>query len=388
MYFADETRLIRVKLAGAITTNQLPVTGSYVDITVATWAISAGTPIHTVTNSTTVVTLVGSPSAGTIRVLRALSINNADTAAATVTVEAFDSSNARTICKAALAVGDTLTYEDDGWRVLDSNGQVKHVFSDTSIYALLSGRGGGQTLNGGTGASESVALRSTTHSTKGLVKLGDDGSHVQVGGSTAASEERFLEPSGAGTNYVGWKAPATIAANVIWTLPNAEGTAYRALRTNGAAALDWQQSLVQYVNDLDSAVATGTTVTPADDTIPLVTEGVEVLSASITPKATTNRLVVICNLFAAHSAGGQLTCALHQDGGSAIAATAFRTDAVNVPVLAHLHYEMQAGTISSTTFTIRIGCNNAGTTTFNGASAARRYGGVAASVLHIFEYSA
>lgn len=126
MYFADATRLIRVKLAGAVTTNQLPIVGAYQDITVATWVAAAGTPIHTVTNSTTAVTVADSPAAGTLRVLKSLAIHNADTAAATVTVEAYDSSNARTIVKALLAVGDNLAYDSGhGWITLDASGNVK-----------------------------------------------------------------------------------------------------------------------------------------------------------------------------------------------------------------------------------------------------------------------
>lgn len=43
----------------------------------------------------------------------------------------------------------------------------------------------------------------------------------------------------AGTNYVGFKAPNTIAADVTWTLPSADGTANQVLKTNGAGILSW-----------------------------------------------------------------------------------------------------------------------------------------------------
>jgi hypothetical protein len=50
-----------------------------------------------------------------------------------------------------------------------------------------------------------------------------------------------------------------------------------------------------------------------------------------------------------------------------------------------LQHEMRAGTVLSTNFKIRVGMDNAGTTTFNGRVGARRYGGVLGSYLRIQE---
>jgi len=44
---------------------------------------------------------------------------------------------------------------------------------DHSIYALLAGRAGGQTLIGGTAASENLTLQSTSHATRGLIVVSD-----------------------------------------------------------------------------------------------------------------------------------------------------------------------------------------------------------------------
>lgn len=41
------------------------------------------------------------------------------------------------------------------------------------------------------------------------------------------------------SKYVGFKSPATVADNKIWTLPAADGTADQALTTNGSATLSW-----------------------------------------------------------------------------------------------------------------------------------------------------
>lgn len=41
------------------------------------------------------------------------------------------------------------------------------------------------------------------------------------------------------SNYVAFQAPATVASNVTWTLPNADGTSGQVLSTNGTGTLSW-----------------------------------------------------------------------------------------------------------------------------------------------------
>lgn len=41
------------------------------------------------------------------------------------------------------------------------------------------------------------------------------------------------------SNYVGLKSPATVAANKVWILPDADGSAGQVLKTDGALALGW-----------------------------------------------------------------------------------------------------------------------------------------------------
>jgi hypothetical protein len=50
---------------------------------------------------------------------------------------------------------------------------------------------------------------------------------------------RFGEATANGTNYVGFQAPASIAANLTWTLPATDGTAAQVLSTNGSGTLGW-----------------------------------------------------------------------------------------------------------------------------------------------------
>ena len=51
---------------------------------------------------------------------------------------------------------------------------------------------------------------------------------------------RFGEADGNGTNYIAFQAPATIASDVTWTLPAADGTANQRLTTNGSGVLSWE----------------------------------------------------------------------------------------------------------------------------------------------------
>ncbi|MDP2587314.1 MAG: hypothetical protein Q8P33_00880, partial [bacterium] len=53
------------------------------------------------------------------------------------------------------------------------------------------------------------------------------------------SEQRFLELAANGSNYVGFKASDSLAGNVTWTLPPADGTSGQLLSTDGTGGLTW-----------------------------------------------------------------------------------------------------------------------------------------------------
>ena len=52
-------------------------------------------------------------------------------------------------------------------------------------------------------------------------------------------DARFREATANGTNYVGFQAPASIAADVLWTLPATDGSAGQVISTNGTGTLSW-----------------------------------------------------------------------------------------------------------------------------------------------------
>lgn len=140
-----------------------------------------------------------------------------------------------------------------------------------------------------------------------------------------------------------------------------------------------------------SAVATGSTTIPLDDTIPQNTEGVEYMTLAITPKSTTNKLLIEAMFFGsfAIAGGSDIVVALFQDTtANALAAVAqymaTSTGRMTIP----LQHYMTAGTTSSTTFKIRAGSNNAGTTTFNGFSGGRVFSTIPKSFIKITELKA
>lgn len=146
-------------------------------------------------------------------------------------------------------------------------------------------------------------------------------------------------------------------------------------------------SVTQVVNTTSSAVATGTTTIPFDNTIPQNTEGDQYMTLAITPKSTTNTLVIIVEAQLSYSVISNLTMALFQDSTANALAAVSHTVAGNTYVTPlTLVYIMAAGTTSSTTFKIRAGANGAGTTTFNGTGGTQIFGGAAKSSITIFEY--
>lgn len=145
-------------------------------------------------------------------------------------------------------------------------------------------------------------------------------------------------------------------------------------------------SVVQVVTTLASAVATGTTVIPLDDTIPQITEGNEYMTLAITPKATTNTLIIESVSCMSHSAGNHLIGALFQDStANALAASVVFQPTATGEINVVVPHSMAAGTTSSTTFRTRLGSPTAGTTSFNGAGGTRVFGAITKSYMKITE---
>ena len=59
------------------------------------------------------------------------------------------------------------------------------------------------------------------------------------------------------TNYVGFKAPATVGSNLVWTLPATDGSANQFLQTNASGVLGWGTADVSSAMPLSGGTFTG-----------------------------------------------------------------------------------------------------------------------------------
>lgn len=140
-----------------------------------------------------------------------------------------------------------------------------------------------------------------------------------------------------------------------------------------------------------SAVATGSTVIPFDDTPHQITEGNEYLTCAITPSLSTSILQVDVSLTLMTSTAGTpaLIAALFRDASAnALAANTVISPTANSPMIITIRHRVVAGSTSAITFRVRAGSNLAGTTTVNGNGGARLFGSVIASSITVTELKA
>lgn len=151
------TDSIKVQLAGAVTTTQLDLVASWRDIT-STPSYVAGRSAE-VTNNTTAVILIAAPAASTQRVIDFVSIYNADTVAATVTVR-LDTGTLYVLTKATIAVGGKLLYtNEEGWCLYDAAAFKQYIGATGATGAT-----GSTGATGATGAAgpSTITIGTTT----------------------------------------------------------------------------------------------------------------------------------------------------------------------------------------------------------------------------------
>ena len=119
------SEILKVVLAGSITTNQLDLSAEFIERT-TTNTDTAEMQNDTVTNSTTPVTIVAAPASSRTRIIKKVSIYNADTVSATVIVQKVTASGTRVEIKVTLLTLEKLNYEDgQGWYTTTSDGNRK-----------------------------------------------------------------------------------------------------------------------------------------------------------------------------------------------------------------------------------------------------------------------
>jgi len=147
--------------------------------------------------------------------------------------------------------------------------------------------------------------------------------------------------------------------------------------------------VVQRVLSSTGAVATGTTITPSDDTVPTSSEGTEFMTANITPTSATNYLDISGVVHASASTSGRITVAVFVGASATPISVAGQAIANNNNIFAiPFRARVVAGSTSELTIRVRAGLHNAGTVTFNGEGGNRLYGGSLVSYIEISEIKA
>jgi hypothetical protein len=142
--------------------------------------------------------------------------------------------------------GNTISSTDtDGDLVLTPNGAGDLVLdglnwpqADGTLNQALTTNGSGQlawsTVAGSPGGSDTQIQYNSGGSFAGASGLVTDGSNLTL---NAQGDVRFADSDS--SNWVAFQAPATIASDVTWTLPSADGTSGQFLSTDGSGALSW-----------------------------------------------------------------------------------------------------------------------------------------------------
>lgn len=224
--------------------------------------------------------------------------------------------------------------------------------------------------------------------TNTLIKALITGASVTVLDATAAETISGLWDFTGGLKLTNVSAPSTSADEVAVYAKDLSTRSWPYFREESSGAEIALGRIVQVVNTITGAVATGTTVIPFDDTIPQSGEGDQYMTLAITPTNSGNKLKIDVVVVGAGSVNSYNYAALFQDStADALAAVATEiATGGDISTVKFTHY-MSAGTTSATTFKVRAG-SGAGTYTFNGVASGRIFGGIMASSITITEIAA
>lgn len=147
-------------------------------------------------------------------------------------------------------------------------------------------------------------------------------------------------------------------------------------------------SLVQTVKATDNtfqAILAANAI-PVDDTIPVITEGTAIMTATITPKSATNKLTIraIVNIGGTAAAGSGVIAIFLQGSTNAIATAAIPATLAYVSVCV-VEATITAGMTGAMTFQANAGPSPGNDIYINGTLGARLFGGVMLSSLSVTE---
>ena len=196
------------------------------------------------------------------------------------------------------------------------------------------------------------------------------------GGKLAASAitGQTAVTSLAGTDeFLVWDASASALRRVDWAAMQPSGTVLQ----------------TKYVDT--TSRTTITELIPNDDTIPQITEGREILSVSITPSSTSNKILITSVAYLAHSANwGTLSCVFRSGTNSALAVAASRPSGGSNTNdhTKSLIYLDSPNTDSARTYSLRVGSHVSGTLLNQFHNETPRYGQIMRTMLMVQEIKA
>ena len=114
-----------------------------------------------------------------------------------------------------------------------ADGELAINTADGKLFYKDSG-GSVQVIAGAAAGSNTQVQYNSSGNLAGSSNFTFDGSNVQIG-----SQGDLRLGDSDNSNWVALQAPATVASNVTWTLPNADGTSGQVLSTNGSGTLSW-----------------------------------------------------------------------------------------------------------------------------------------------------
>lgn len=172
-------------------------------------------------------------------------------------------------------------------------------------------------------------------------------------------------------------AASRLAIGAAGTVPVSDGTDFSMREPFG---------VVQLVSGINANYLGLSSVTPLDDTAPpQITEGAQVVSASITPTHASNRIACFVSFGMRVDGPAVRIVHLHRSD---------QTDAINVTyadatslfdiAISMVHVETAGGT-SPVTFSVRIGTASGASTYINGDASTRLFGGAAKATLILAE---
>jgi hypothetical protein len=144
--------------------------------------------------------------------------------------------------------------------------------------------------------------------------------------------------------------------------------------------------IVQYYYTEYTTYTSSSNQIPFDNTIPQITEGVEIMTLSITPTNANNRIAVqaLCQING--DFGGRPCAAIFRDSvANALAVGMSGSNTSYIQNTSVIHDELAGGT-NSRTYRVRVG-ESGGNIYVNGNNAGRFYGGAGKCTLVVFEYS-